>query len=265
MGVWDIYEDRIKNSGETKREAFMQRERRILNTKVKDSLSCQTVTVFTQDNSYNISSEEAQKKSFIQDVLIINSDNLDEKTLITLPGEDMDCGNIIFWDENYWIVEERDANTTIYTKTKLRQCNHLLRWIDPESKQIIEQWCFIEDGTKYLTGELEDRKFIITRGDSRIAMTITRNDMTVKFGRSNRFLIDDPESPQKLAYLLTKPLKLAGVYNGKGYYKFVLQEVTSTQDDNQELGIAEYYKYFPTGEVVTPPETVPGTNKRMWL
>lgn len=68
----------------------------------------------------------------------------------------MDCGNIIYWDGNYWIVEERDANTTIYTKAKLRQCNHLLKWVDPESKQIIEQWCYIEDGTKYLTGELED-------------------------------------------------------------------------------------------------------------
>lgn len=148
MGVWDIYEDRINNSGATKREAFLKREQRTLNTKVKDSLSCQTVTVYTQDNSYNISSEEAQKKSFMQDVTIINSDNLDEKTLITLPGEDMDCGNIIYWDGNYWIVEERDANTTIYTKTKLRQCNHLLKWVDPESKQIIEQWCYIEDGTK---------------------------------------------------------------------------------------------------------------------
>ena len=148
MGVWDVYEDRINNSGATKREAFLKREQRNLNTKVKDSLSYQTVTVYTQDNSYNISSEEAQKKSFVQDVTIINSDNLDEKTLITLPGEDMDCGNIIYWDGNYWIVEERDANTTIYTKTKLRQCNHLLKWVDPESNQIIEQWCFIEDGTK---------------------------------------------------------------------------------------------------------------------
>ncbi len=98
MGVWDVYEDRINNSGATKREAFLKRERRTLNTKVKDSLSYQTVTVYTQDNSYNISSEEAQKKAFIQDVSIINSDNLDEKTLITLPGEDMDCGNIIYWD-----------------------------------------------------------------------------------------------------------------------------------------------------------------------
>lgn len=148
MNVWDVYEDRINNSGATKREAFLKREQRTLNIKTKDSLSYQTVTVYTQDNSYNISSEEAQKKSFMQDVTIINSDNLDEKTLITLPGEDMDCGNIIYWDGNYWIVEERDANTTIYTKTKLRQCNHLLKWVDPESKQIIEQWCYIEDGTK---------------------------------------------------------------------------------------------------------------------
>ena len=148
MNVWDIYEDRINNSGATKREAFLKREQRVLNTKLKDSPSYQTVTVYTQDNSYNISSEEAQKKSFTQDVSIINSDNIDEKTLITLPGEDMDCGNILYWDDNYWIVEERDANTTIYTKTKLRQCNHLLKWIDPESKEIIEQWCFIEDGTK---------------------------------------------------------------------------------------------------------------------
>ena len=116
-----------------------------------------------------------------------------------------------------------------------------------------------------LTGELEDRRFIITRGDSRIAMTISRNDKTVKFGRSYRFLIDDPDSPQKLAYLLTKPIKLSGVYNGKGFYKFVLQEVTSTADDNQELGIAEYFKYFPKHAVQTPPEIVPGTNKRMWL
>ena len=39
MGVWDIYEDRINNSGATKREAFLKREQRALNTKVKDTLS----------------------------------------------------------------------------------------------------------------------------------------------------------------------------------------------------------------------------------
>ena len=98
---------------------------------------------------------------------------------------------------------------------------------------------------KDLTGEYEDRNFIVTRGDSRISMQIARNKYTVAFGRERRFLIDDPESPHKLAYLLTKPLKLGFTFNNQGTLKFVLQEVTATQDDNHELGIADYYKYSP--------------------
>lgn len=89
-----------------------------------------------------------------------------------------------------------------------------------------------------------------TRGDSRIAVTLPRNPDTVKLNRTNRFLIDDPDSEMKLAYALTKPLKFSGVYNGKGVYKFVLQEVNTTDDDNIELGIADYYKHFP--KIIVP-------------
>lgn len=78
-------------------------------------------------------------------------------------------------------------------------------------------------------------------------MTIAKNNDTVKFGREQRFLIDDPDSGDKLAYLLTKPLKVGKTYNGSGIYAFVLQEVVSTEDDNMELGIADYYKHFPRG------------------
>lgn len=76
-------------------------------------------------------------------------------------------------------------------------------------------------------------------------MTIARNDKTKQLDRDNRFLIDDPESSFMLAYSLTKPLKLGWSYNNHGVYKFVLQEVTTTDDDNQELRIADYYKHFP--------------------
>ena len=76
-------------------------------------------------------------------------------------------------------------------------------------------------------------------------MNIFLNDKTKKMGRHNRFLIDDPESPHMLAYVLSKPLKLGWSFNNYGVYKFVLQEVTTTDDDNQELCIADYYKHFP--------------------
>ena len=105
-----------------------------------------------------------------------------------------------------------------------------------------------------LTGEYEDRNFVVTRGDSRIAMTIAKNEDTVRFNRESRFLIDDPESQIKLSYLLTKPLKVGWVYNTEGVYSFVLQEVVSTDDDNHELGIADYYKYFPKDSSPTQPD-----------
>lgn len=86
---------------------------------------------------------------------------------------------------------------------------------------------------------------MVTRGDSRISVQVARNKHTVALGRENRFLIDDPESPHKLAYILSKPFKTGLVYQGTGTFKFVLQEVTATEDDNHELGIADYYKHFP--------------------
>lgn len=228
MSVWDSYEARADAHGKNKRTAFLNREVRMLQNKTGDNLSYQKVTI------------DGRK----QRVSIIDSDNLNEKTIISYPNEDIKLGGLVHWMDNFWLITEQNANKTVYTKCKMVQCNHLLKWVS-DDKVIHKQWCIVEDGTKYLTGEYEDRNFVVTRGDSRIAMTIARNELTVNFNRENRFLIDDMESSHKLAYQLTKPLKLGGTYNNEGVYKFVLQEVTATTYDNHELGIADYYKYFP--------------------
>lgn len=234
MSVWDTYKTRIEARGDTKRKTVFRRELHFLESNLRDSLSYHQVNI----------------DGVPQEVAIINSDNLNEKKMLSFPGDDIRCGSLVEWEENYWLVVEKDANNEVYTRTKLLQCNHLLKWVDDEDI-IREQWCVIEDGTKYLTGEYEDRNFIVTRGDSRISMTIAKNEHTVKFGRENRFLIDDPDANDKLAYLLTKPLKVGKSYQGSGIYSFVLQEVVSTDDDNMELGIADYYKHFPKDDSST--------------
>lgn len=244
MDVWSTYQNRIAVRGGNKYGASLTNEIRTLERKLPDSLSYHNVEIFPQEYSYNIDSDTSIEHRVFQNVAIINSDNLNEKTIISMPSEDIRLGSLVHWMDNYWIVIERDANTTVYTRAKLLQCNHLLKWITPE-KEILEQWCIIEDGTKYLTGELEDQHFVVTRGDSRISMQISRNDYTVRLDRENRFLIDDDDTPHKLAYLLTKPLKEGLTYNNEGTFKFVLQEVTATEYDNHELGIADYYRYFP--------------------
>lgn len=236
MSSWDLYERRIAAHGRTEREAALNRERHMLQCKLPSILSYHTVTI----------------DGAVCDVAIANSDNLDEKTIYATAEKTIIGGELIHWMDNYWLVTECDANTEVYTRAKLKRCNHLLRWIDCDGC-IHEQWCVVSDGTKYLTGEYEDRNFIVTRGDSRISMTIARNKDTVKFGRKSRFLIDDPDSMDKLSYQLTKPLKVGAVYNNSGVYNFVLQEVASTEFDNFELGIADYYRYFPKEN--TPPNT----------
>lgn len=270
MNAWDIYQDRVLAHGDTKRGATHKREVRYLLNKLPDNLSYHSATIYVPTCGYNIESDDMQELCEEQNVAIINSDNLNEKYIYSLPGEDIVNGSLIYWMDNHWIVTERDANTTLYTRAKLLQCNYLLRWVAYD-KTIVEQWCVVEDGTKYLTGEFEDRNFVISRGDSRLAVTIARNKYTTKLTRENRFLIDDDDSPIKLAYTLSKPFKLGGTYNNEGVYKFVLQEVGTAEDfDNQDLRIADYYRYFPHEPEDEPGNEVPfdGTDingKKAWL
>ncbi len=253
MGIWGLYQSRIEARGSSMREAALQREVRMLNSKMKDSLSYHNVAI----------------DGVPRNVSIINSDNYNEKTMFSLPGEDIRCGALVEWADNFWLVTEKDANIELYTRVKLLQCNYLLKWVD-DNNIIREQWCVIEDGTKYLTGEYEDRDFIVTRGDTRISMTIARNEYTAKFKRETRFIIDDPDSPEKIAYLLTKPLKVGRFYNGNGVYVFVLQEVVTTDDDNLDLRIADYYKHFPrditaNADIETDGNDGDAKEKEVWI
>lgn len=124
-----------------------------------------------------------------------------------------------------------------------------------------------------LTGEWGDNEFVLTRGDTRIAVTLPRDEHTVKLNRKNRFLIDDWSSPTVLAYELTKPFKLGGVYGGNGVLSFVMQECNTEDSDNMELHIANYYDTFPRSTAPTPLPTASGgasatttdSGKKVWF
>lgn len=131
MSVWDSYNSLSEIRGVTKRERALLREQRYISKKLPDNLSYFTVTI--DDVS--------------QDVAIINSDNLDEKVIISMPNEDIRHGGLVYWMDCYWMVAEKDANKEVYAKGKLLQCNYLLKWVDSDGV-IREQWCNVEDGTK---------------------------------------------------------------------------------------------------------------------
>lgn len=85
----------------------------------------------------------------------------------------------------------------------------------------------------------------MSRGDSRLSITVQKNTATLRFNRESRFIIDDYDSPSPLAYRMTKPYKLGGSFGERGVLRFVLTECNTEDDDNLELHIADYYTYFP--------------------
>lgn len=237
MNPWGTYCSRIESRGGTRREARLRREVRTLTRKYPDSLAY----------------HEMEIDGAARNVAVIDSDNLNIKTLCSLPGEDLRHGSIVSWMDNHWLIIGRDANNELYTKATMQQCNYLVRWVSKDG-ELIERWCIVEDGTKYLTGEYGDNEYILVRGDSRLAMSLPRDKETIRLNRDNRFLIDDYDSPNVLAYRLTKPFKLGGTFTGNGILSFVLQECNTEDSDDLERHIANYYDYFPR---TTEPEAEP--------
>lgn len=228
MNPWDRYQTRNNLHGTNSRDRAKYALTNRLRNQIPSTLSYHNV---------DIDGEE-------RNIVIINSDNLNQKTLCSLPGEDIRHGALIEWQNHKWLVTERDANTEIYTKCIMLQCNYLLRWINSDGR-VVERWCIVEDGTKYLTGEFSDSFYVATRGDARISVTLPKDKETLALGRDDRFIIDDYGAPNPLSYRLTKPFKLGGSFDENGVVIFVMTECNTELDDNLNLHIADYYKYFP--------------------
>lgn len=252
MGAWDLYNARMSVKGSSGRDAVLRREQAFLRAKLPRSLSYKTLSINGEPRN----------------VAVINTDNLDTKTICSMPEEDIPHGGLVFWCDNYWLITEKDADTEVYAKGIMRQCNHLLRWVN-EEHEIIERWCIVEDGTKYLSGERQDNDFIVTRGDMRTSLILPRDDETVKLCRENRFLIDDGASPTVVAYRLTKPFKLGSNYNNNGVLAFVLSECNTEDSDNLELRIANYYDHFfrDDGDIPSGPDddNTSDDGKKVWI
>lgn len=253
MNAWTAYQHRVSGNS---RQAVLQHEQDWLARKLPSYLS------------YHIASVNGVE----QELAIISTDNLEVKTVCSMPRETFECGSTIFWADNYWIVTALDADREVYTRGQMTQCNYLLRWI-AEDGRIIERNCIVTDGTKYLTGETVSsyNENGMAVGDTRVALTLPRDEYTVKLNRTYRFLIDDYDSGDVLAYRIGKPFKIGGVYNGHGAMTFMMTEVNTEEDDNLELHIADYYKYFPRdgeaapdGHATERPTTAPD-GKKVWL
>lgn len=131
MNPWSTYSARQTLHGETGRDRAKYNLMNRLSNQIPSTLSYHNVDIDGKE----------------QNIVVLNSDNLNQKTLCSLPGEDIKHGAYVDWMDHKWIVTERDPNSEIYTKCIMVQCNYLLRWVNSRG-EIIERWSVVEDGTR---------------------------------------------------------------------------------------------------------------------
>lgn len=229
MDAWRDYEALSECKGKDRRSRSLRRERAYIGSKMPNSLSYKTVLMDGIETA----------------VAITGKNDLSQRNIFSMPGEVLIHGSIVDYADSKWVITSVKQETEVYQKGLLEQCNHLLRWVDKDGR-IVEKWCIVADGTKYLIGEKSED--IISIGDARIAVTIPKDDDTKHLKRGMRFLIDDTDAEEILAYEITKSNRLYNIYNGKGVYRFILKEDNTTDKDNMELRIADYYIFYPKEE-----------------
>lgn len=228
MGIWDSYFERVSDVGS-------YREAAIEDAKMQISITAPESPSF----------HEIKMNGRTIHATITKGQTISEKRISAIPNERLIHGGIVEFAGGHWLITELDADNEIYDRGTMIRCNHILRWIG-EDGELKQKWCYIEDGTKYLIGEHAELKMSV--GDSRIALTIGKDSDTIALKRGMRFLIDDVDSEDVIAYQITKANRLFNIYEGEGVYRFILKEVQLTQHDNIQMRIADYSNWEPPTE-----------------
>ena len=131
MSGWDVYDRRRDALGRTKREMWVEHTRTNYLRKMLESPSCRDVRINGED----------------QTVCIVHTAEMQQKKIFSLPGEHLEHGGIVDFEDNKWLITELDADNLIYDRGIMQQCNHILRWISKDGT-LKEKWCYVADGTK---------------------------------------------------------------------------------------------------------------------
>lgn len=167
---WSIYETRLGVNGEYGRDRNVSREREAIFRKYMASPALKAVSVNGTDM-----------------YLLINStDKPSEKKFNTLPGEVVNIGDIILWQEMHWLVTQVDFDDEISRSGRIVQCNRQIRWQNPATYEIIERWCLV---TKPYTSNIDEGN-VISTSNREFKVQLLYDEETKLLDLDKRFMLE---------------------------------------------------------------------------
>lgn len=147
-------------------------------------------------------------------------------------------GDLIHWQSKWWICTHQQNIHDMFWNGVIERCNHLLKWKDSDGK-IIERHCRAEDATKYTLGVTE-QNFNMLLPDTRRSVLIPFDEDTAKLLDGKRLLIDK-KVPEPKSYEITNVDRVTKMYGDNGIIILTCGSSQSSENDNVDLMIADYY------------------------
>lgn len=224
LNSWELYEARLNVAGKYGRDRAIQREREALLRKYMNSPALKDVEI-----------DDVPQQLFIH-----STDTPSEKTFNTLPGETVDIGDIIYWNEMHWLVTKVDFDDEITRGGRIVQCNRQIRWQNQHTGEIIERWCLL---TKPYTSNIAEGVVIAT-SNREFKVQIPYDDETIQIDLDRRFLLEVINGQPK-AYEVTSVDAQTNRYQDieGGFLIWNLSQCDyNPATDNAELMIADYFE-----------------------
>ena len=100
---------------------------------------------------------------------------------------DMKLGIMFRTEEDYWICTNTNGYASPTNSCEVRRCNNVMKWVDPETGFVNQQWCAI-DYELSSPRPSKDKDIIVA--DGHIFVLVQGNDLTRSIPKNQRFIFN---------------------------------------------------------------------------
>ena len=245
MEKLNLYKRIAHAKGETEKSQMLSDAQASFNDYLNSTLTATDVTI--GDSTYKVSVQDVNEQN--------NKDLRDDKFLICSVDTPVNVGDLVYWiekDKTYIVTLGEDMTVNSHKRFKMYPCNYTLKWVDKVNNEIKESLCVVEDATMYTDGVREEN--VISYADQMVRVVLPTIAESPRFKMERRFFIDDG------FYKITSINRLT-----KGVSRLMLVSTLKSENDNEELGIADYYDLKEEEETPVTSVNLNLVGSKYWL
>lgn len=218
ISKFDKFRKRCVCNGETIKEALINKSVHVVNSKFAKDPTYQIVSINNlEDVKCRIYENNSYSKKY---------DSVYIQTLLSCP---LSVGDLIYYDDSYWLCTYARLENGVYYQGTIVKCNYELKWI--KDGKIHSSYCFVDNNSL----SVDDDK-LVNHPDGSIIAQLPITPTTTEIVENMRFLIDiQRENPN--TYKVTS---CNFVTRGIGYITLE-RDIFNSITDNLELMITDYY------------------------